>query len=84
MQATDRFQGSCFEALDGYQFMNHFDYLAESERKLVRNSRFNLCPACLGEIRDMSRCSVEVAIRLMEAEIERNLKPEEQYQCVES
>lgn len=42
-----RFQGLCLEASEGHLHMPHFDAMPESVRQRLRDSRYNLCAACI-------------------------------------
>lgn len=47
---TDRFQGKCLVNAEGYRFMTGFyDYMPPEAREKLRNSRFNICAACVRE-----------------------------------
>ena len=47
MEASDRFQGLCLINAKGSEFMSYYDTMPAETRKLVRNSSFNLCAACI-------------------------------------
>ena len=42
-----RFQGKCFVALEGKDFMYVYDNMPTSVRERLKNSPFNICPACV-------------------------------------
>jgi hypothetical protein len=50
MEASNKFQGLCLVAVEGYRLMEHYDYLPPMVRKRLQDSPFNLCPACVMEL----------------------------------
>jgi len=42
-----RFQGLCLEAEEGWKHMSSYDKMPPDIRKRLRESPFNLCPACV-------------------------------------
>ncbi len=44
---TDKFQGECLEAYEGWQFMISYDHLPPDVRLRLQSSDLNLCPACV-------------------------------------
>lgn len=50
MSDRDRFQGLCLQSEDGWEFMSTFDEMPWEVRNELRNSPFNLCPACVFDV----------------------------------
>ena len=64
--ASDKFQGLCLQAMNGCQTISSFDGLPSEIREIVRNSSFNLCPACLLDMAGGQKGDIRSAIGQME------------------
>lgn len=47
MANREKYQGICFESSEGWKHMREYDSLPSYMRKLLRESPYNICPACL-------------------------------------
>lgn len=61
-----RFQGKCFQSLEGWRFMEIFDQFPRAVRERLRASPFNLCAACVEGVRDRLGGDWFQAIEVME------------------
>lgn len=66
--ARQRFQGLCLQSTEGSRWMNlHFDALPPAVRERLRESPFNLCPACVADIAYGTGMSGSAKERMMKA-----------------
>lgn len=75
---NDRFQGMCLQSVEGRDLMNSFDQLPPLARNRLRQSPFNICPACVndavnerGRFHDITPSDYEEVISSFENQIRR-------------
>lgn len=62
MQATDKFQGKCLINSEGWQYMRWvFDRFPPRVRERLRDSPFNICAACVGDVANLGVGGSELA-----------------------
>ena len=50
MEISDKYQGLCLVDYRGSETIAQYDKMSPEARQLVRNSSFNICPACIMDI----------------------------------